>query len=271
MSFFCKICNYSTKLKYNYSRHILSKKHINMIENRNFQEYECKKCKKRYKDRSGLWYHKKKCIGKKKKDTKYKIELEPENESVITMIKQLMDTNERFKNEIIESTKNIKQVINNNNMTINVFLNEHCKDAMNISDFINNIQITEKDIYHSGEVGYIDGIISIFMNKLCDMKYTDRPLHCTDIKRSRFYIKNNDKWERDNDNKIINKTIKKISNKQFDTLCYWVQNNMQNALDNEQIYNQYDKMYSNITHDPTDENHSKILKKLCKLTKFDIK
>ena len=46
------------------------------------------------------------------------------------------------------------------------------------------------------------------------MDVTERPIHCTDIKRETVYIKDQDKWEKDeNDKQKIKKTIRNIENK----------------------------------------------------------
>jgi len=62
----CEKCNYSTKLKQSYDRHLLSKKHIEdkmtVIEETNI--HVCSFCNKRYKYRSGLCNHKRTCTVK---------------------------------------------------------------------------------------------------------------------------------------------------------------------------------------------------------------
>ena len=54
------LCDFTTKHKQNYNRHILTKKHIKNEKNV-CEKYKCEKCGKSYKYLSGLSRHKKKC------------------------------------------------------------------------------------------------------------------------------------------------------------------------------------------------------------------
>ena len=91
---------------------------------------------------------------------------------------------------------------NQNNMTINVFLNEHCKDALNLTDFVQNIKVTLEDLQYTKDNGFVNGVTNIITKQLQDLKPTERPIHCSDKKRLQFYVKDDDKWEKDVDNKI---------------------------------------------------------------------
>lgn len=60
----CQSCYYFTSNKTDYDRHLLTKKHISVINNENNEEEIKKiicKCGKEYKSRQGLFQHKKKC------------------------------------------------------------------------------------------------------------------------------------------------------------------------------------------------------------------
>ena len=65
--FYCEVCDYKTNKKSSYSDHLISTKHSKaIIGNQNLpkfcSEHICDNCNKKYKDNSGLWRHKKKCI-----------------------------------------------------------------------------------------------------------------------------------------------------------------------------------------------------------------
>ena len=52
------------------------------------------------------------------------------------------------------------------------------------------------------------------VKKLNDLDETERPIHCTDKKRETIYIKDEDKWEKDDeDKKKLRKVINKVSYK----------------------------------------------------------
>jgi uncharacterized C2H2 Zn-finger protein len=57
---FCDVCGYTTKRKYDYTKHLHTKKHWNKINNLT-QRFQCDKCNKVYKYRQGLYKHKLKC------------------------------------------------------------------------------------------------------------------------------------------------------------------------------------------------------------------
>ena len=161
--FNCVYCTYNTSRKSQYTRHILTSKHINRIKLNNFSSessennnnnifFTCENCNKKYKACNSLWYHKKKCI---KEDTFLEKEIKEEiqeiqeikEENIITALieenKSLKDfmmiQNQEFKDLIVEVCKN-NQINNTNNtfnnnshnktFNLNVFLNEDCKDAM---------------------------------------------------------------------------------------------------------------------------------------------
>jgi len=113
--------------------------------------------------------------------------------------------------KIVEMSKD-KQVINyqncnNKKMTINVFLNEQCKNAMNLTDFVENVKVSLDDLQYTRVHGYVKGISNIFAKNLQDLDPTERPIHCYDKKRLQFYIKKENKWEKDMNNEELDKNI----------------------------------------------------------------
>ena len=110
----------------------------------------------------------------------------------------------------------------NNNLTVNVYLNEHCKDAMNIKDFVEKVKVSLDDLQYTTDNGFAEGISNIFMKQLNDMKPTERPIHCADAKRCKFYVKDeNNDWKKDAENKKIDKSISEITLKQIKMLKVW--------------------------------------------------
>jgi hypothetical protein len=128
--------------------------------------------------------------------------------------------NQELTNKIVDICKNNQtnnisnSNINSNNKTFNLqlFLNETCKDAMNISDFVDSLQLQLSDLENVGKLGYVEGISSIIVKSLNALDETERPIHCTDKKRETFYIKDENKWEKEDIEKNkIKKVIKKIA------------------------------------------------------------
>ena len=233
-NYVCDFCHYKTCNKKDYNKHLSTLKHKNqqkstkindfIPKNPNCTNYSCNKCGKYYKDRSGLWRHNKKCINLDNS------EIFNENSH---LMKYLFNQNNQLQQQIIELCKNSITNTNNSNNNVNshnktfnlqLFLNETCKNAMNITDFVNSIQLQLTDLEKVGELGYVEGISKIIINNLKSLDITERPVHCSDMKRDVLYIKDNDKWEKEeNENPKIKKAIKSIANKNISLIPEWKQ------------------------------------------------
>jgi len=142
-----------------------------------------------------------------------------DKELIIMLIKQnaeLIDIvkNTSFNNTMINNTNNGVNNSHNKTFNLNVFLNEYCKDAMNIMDFVDSLQLQLSDLENVGKLGYVEGISNIIVKNLKALDVCKRPVHCSDSKREVIYVKDNDKWERENEDKYrIRKAIKYIAHK----------------------------------------------------------
>ena len=252
----CEKCNYNCSIKHNFNLHLLSKKHLrnNNIEEK-IKTYCCINCNKEFSNNSGLWKHKPKCVINEPKNPiqdNYKTTIIEENikvemskhtssEVIMEFIKNsteiqtfLLEQNKELQKTLIELSKN-HSMVNSNNTTNNTttnttnnqfnlhfFLNETCKDAMNITEFVNSLQLTTKDFENTGKVGFIEGITQIFINRLNSVDTTKRPLHCTDAKRETLYIKDDNVWNKEDDNKTkFRKVVNQVANKNLQQLNKW--------------------------------------------------
>ena len=68
---------------------------------------------------------------------------------------------------------------------------------MNITDFVDSIKLELSDLMELGEIGYVASMSKIITKNLNALDETVRPIHCTDTKRETFYIKDEDKWEKE--------------------------------------------------------------------------
>ena len=229
--FFCKKCDYKCSKKYNYDRHILTGKHSRIhfgyildtktskneqIKKDGHDFYKCE-CGKEYKYSQGLSKHKKICCY-----TIYPSKNIETNDKDIIML--LMKENSDLKNMVLDVCQKIQPLhntitthnVNSHNKTfnLNVFLNETCKDAMNITDFVDSLKLQLCDLECVGKLGFINGLSNIIVKNLNSLDETKRPIHCTDAKREVLYVKDEDKWEKENEeNMRLRKVIKKIANK----------------------------------------------------------
>jgi hypothetical protein len=70
-------------------------------------------------------------------------------------------------------------------------------------DFVSSLQIGVSDLEETGRLGFAEGISKIFINGLRQIEVSDRPIHCSDVKRETLYIKDNNEWNKETDNKVI--------------------------------------------------------------------
>lgn len=254
--FMCEICDYYTSKKSSYLNHIDSKRHnFNALETNGnkimplcSKKYSCDTCDKQYAERSGLWKHKKVCseIKKQTMDSSHNNEvvdmLKNENKEIMEMLKQQLNENTEFRKQIVDIMSKQHETIstlaskagggggnitNNNShnktFNLNVFLNETCKDAINMTDFVNSIQVQIQDLENTGKLGYVEGITKIFLQNLNGLNRHCRPIHCSDLKREIIYIKDNNQWTKEDEDKIVlQRAIKEVANKNMKQISDWV-------------------------------------------------
>jgi len=140
---------------------------------------------------------------------------------------RLLEQNEEHHKQIIElaskqgSNTHINSH-NNNHFNLQVFLNETCKDAMNIADFVNSVNLTIDDFETTGKLGFVNGISRIFIKELKKLDTEKLPIHCTDFKRETVYIKNNNTWEKETDEKRrVKWAIDSIAQLNYNQIHQW--------------------------------------------------
>ena len=258
--YICKFCDYYTSRRSQYNRHILTPKHkINslstFVNTKSSAGYMCS-CGKKYKERTGLWKHKKICEFRQE----HQLDLLHTPSSNVTdkdVIMMLIKDNSELKNMLLEQQNMMMKVIENgtNNTTttnnnshnkafnLNFFLNETCKHAMNITDFIDSIKLQLSDLIDMGDAGYVEGISKIIVKNLNALDETERPVHCTDKKRETIYIKDEDKWAKEDDNKTkLKKAIKSVANKNIRLLPQFREKHPDYGNSESPISDKYSKM-----------------------------
>ena len=244
----CEKCNFICRKESEWNRHIITRKHIKsyagvtmdaiVTPNITIPEYVCV-CGKTYKYRQGLYKHKIKCYitqGKElpnnelicstntttntnKDDKELLIKMLLKNQDVMEKLMEIMP-------QIGNTTTNSHNITNNNNQfNIQMFLNDHCKNAMNLTDFIQSLPITSETYDSTIENGLTKTITSMMVNGLNDLDILERPIHCTDASRKTLYVKDSDKWEKDNELLYILKGISHLSLKQRTLISKWKEAN----------------------------------------------
>ena len=250
--FLCEACDFKCCKESDYNRHLATPKHEkftsvykNLLKNATADNALRCECSKTYTTRMGLWKHKQKCtIVKSKNDTAISSDIKDTNNTIIN---------------------NNNTTNNNNNMTnnfnLNVFLNEQCKDALNISEFVDSLKITFEDLLYSKKNGLVEGISNVMIRGLKELDIYKRPIHCTDRKRETMYIKDHEKWEKDETHEIMRNTIEKIADKERTALQIWTEENP-DWIETERKQMEYLTMLRNISEPIEDEakNGRKIIR-----------
>jgi hypothetical protein len=179
------------------------------------------------------------------------------------MIMKLIEQNGKLQEQLVSLSKEkniVNNIVNNtNNFNLNIFLNEKCKDALNISDFIQSLKITLDDLMYTKNKGLVEGITNVMIRGLRKLDVYKRPIHCTDTKRETMYIKDCEKWEKDDNHDKIKNTIVKIANKERNMISAWVDENP-DWFDTEATQLEYLTMVRNVC-EPI-ENDEKCEKKI---------
>jgi len=276
------MCNYSTSNKKDLAKHLSTPKHKNRTfsneKSPKIPKYACSHCQKEYKAKSSLWYHSKKC-GQAETQIKQPENMDPNNQ--LNMITELLKQNQELQKQILDLSKEGKHytnnIINNNhtkNFNLNVFLNETCKDAINLMDFVNSLQLKLIDFETTGRVGYVEGISKIIVNGLKQMDVHKRPIHCTDIKREIMYVKDQDAWEKENDNKSkLSQAVKIVADRNLQQMKEWQVTHpecmVNNSQQNEDFVNIMLAVLGGQSEEEDDKNREKILRNIAKEVVID--
>ena len=317
----CPHCDYFTSNKYDFKKHLSTVKHKFAILATNrqplatnlaifgdlSQEHLCKQtvdtrshvcddCGRRYKDKSGLWKHKKKCIVKPNEtiqscENNMQLIIKPTadmNDDIKfdnnELIKELMRQNQEFKsmlvdqnNKLMDLAKEGKYITNNNttnnNFNLHFFLNEKCKDALNIMDFVKSLQLQLNDLETTGRLGYVEGITKIFIKGLQDLDVCKRPIHCSDLKRETIYVKDQDMWEKDDEKQKMKFAIKHVAHKNVMKIPEWQKENPEYCDAESKVNEEYLKIVSHamggFTEEEDDDNMNKIIRNISKKVVID--
>ena len=288
----CEDCNFVSSKKSDYERHLLTRKHKILTntykKNAENAEYICV-CGKQYKHRQSLHNHRIRCNFEKniensdivqnmEKDEKESetgimekiknVENEVQNSNDYKeMFMEMMKQNHKLQQQMVELIPQVKGNTTNNtmnNFNINLFLNEQCKDALNIMDFVNSLTIELADLERTGTHGFADGISNIFVKAIQNLDITKRPIHCTDLKREVLYVKDNETWDKDSEDKQkIKGAIHTLKQNNIRKIGEWVQENPES----QEMNNPKNDMYMNMLHENTgnqDKSIPKIIKNVAK-------
>jgi len=276
----CDQCDYITRYRNDYKKHCSTRKHLILTSDcqktPRDKKHVCE-CGNEYKHRQSLFNHKKICqICIDNIVPAIQNNNQPNKDN---LIEYLIKENAEFKTLIMELVKKENNTltninsnnVNSNNKTFNLqfFLNEQCKDALNIGEFVDSIKVQLSDLETVGHIGYVEGVSKILIKNLNELDVVKRPIHCSDLKREVLYIKDDDKWSKENDDKlVIKKAIKDVANKNIRQINEWTNLNPDCKQSDSKKNDQYLKIVMNSMSGGSNEeqNHNidKIIKNITK-------
>jgi hypothetical protein len=225
----CEKCSYYTTNKSNFNKHLLTKKHINRVSQ---IEYKCGYCSyvgKRKGDYDKHMLSRKHLCDNTQfvsssnisTHTNVREHTQLDNTSKLTeLVHSLIEENRQLQNKLVEIAKEPK-IINNKTFNIINYLNHDCKDAINMSEFIMKLAVSFEDLEKIESQGYLNGIHDTLITSIHNMEETKRPIHCTDIKRKHFYIKDENVWNKEKSDMKIQEVLRLYNTKQLETLSKW--------------------------------------------------
>jgi hypothetical protein len=269
--FVCDTCDFKCYMKCDWDRHIIRPKHVN------FQKQQCEEtkklkktyicdCGKNFVTNSGLWKHKKICDNL----TDLNEEKLTDKELIMMLVKQNSDLMEVIKNGT-HNTNSHNTNSHNKTFNLQFFLNETCKHAININEFVDSIKVQIKDLEKVGEIGYAEGISNIFISNLQQLDSHTRPIHCSDSKRETLYIKDEEQWSKDDENKsALTKAIKNVANKNIKKINEWQKIHPEYSNPKSKQNDKYMKIVLNSmsgsSQEESNKNYEKIIKNVIKET-----
>ena len=245
--FECIKCNFLCRNKKDYTRHLSTRKHnMEIVGNKKTPiNHICKKCDKKYMTLSGLWKHTKICnINALKELEEVHQSKNYKTNEANEICKHLLPFIKEMIIDIVPVLQPNHNHIETTNFNINMFLNEECKDAMNLTDFIDSIQFSIEDMLRIGNEGQTNGMSNILIDKLNALDIIKRPLHCSDAKKETIYVKDDDKWEKEErNNPKIKNALDSFTNKTIKAMPY-----LENNPD------EYLKTISEVLKEPREDN-----------------
>jgi hypothetical protein len=255
-SMFCNICNYTSKNKSNFNKHLKTKKHMELyniyntkcldsnntynsdnssIKNKRFthtynnkqliedNSYTCK-CGKNYKHRQSLYNHKRNScrLNNINNISQHKTQNIKQND-FIEIINKLIEQNNKTINTVTQLSNKPNTIINqqNNSVSIINFLNTECKNAKNFNDYIRNLEVTNKDLEFIHRNTLMNSIDKCFIKPITNMNHYERPIHCTNQRRHKFMIMHKGIWRHDKNNQILSDSFHEWANKVGHQLVCW--------------------------------------------------
>tara|TARA_A100001015_G_scaffold294076_1_gene371429 strand:- start:715 stop:1509 length:795 start_codon:yes stop_codon:yes gene_type:complete len=229
--------------------------------------FHCR-CGKKYKHRSSLSRHKKVCIDKDNSDMLIKNLLQINNALLSKLAENpiIQNNTQNIQHNEIKNNNINNQI--NNDITFKIYLDKNCGNAISLEKFAQTLKITINDYLTQIHQGSVKGVGDMIVNNLKNLDFENRPIHCTNLQKQKFYVKD-DTWEEQDKIEvakklfpIINKTLLRNVNE------IWNDAYGLNWASNEKVNEEYmDTIIILTQHGTTREEAQRQLKTLSYISK----
>ena len=285
--FYCECCDYRTSRRNNFTKHLLTRKHlkssngntgnksstknmcvevtynngdndnnfVKILPTQSSNKKSSKSSKKVAKGYNCAWCNKyyKSRSGCYKHETKCKGRITEKKLSELEKKVQMLEKNQK------ENTVVTQNNIINNNITIQLFLDENCGNAIPLDSFVKNLQITMDDLIKTNQIGYANGLGQLIVKNLQSLEFAKRPIHCSDPEKFKFYIKDDNEWKKDN-GEIVGKAVETVRKGANSTVVEYVKN--QNEVPEKDMTQIMEIVQSLNKIPPSVKEQNQILKKI---------
>jgi len=267
----CKPCSFSTKDKTKFSVHLTSKKHLSKSNSNTYcsDDDSIKSSVTESSVSSSVLLEEMKNLMKQQniqrendrlafEEQKKLYEKQIEQQQLqIDFLKNMLNlqANTQINTQASINTNVNKIVEQTTPFCRDTFLNETCKYAINLDDFILSITVSYDDYMTVFDyVKQVSNKIIEEVNKLGEKK---RPIHCFDSRRKVFYIKQNNEWNRcDENDQLIKRLIFTIQKKYSDYICVYLERNPNYLKSNKMC----DEHMARVLQIVDEDNKDKILR-----------
>ena len=244
----CDACDYSTTFRGDLRKHFLTTKHLRNVAGTTPKEsvhapppLVCG-CGRTFKYAKNLARHKKGCTSAASTD------METLTDAVKTLVaenrklsEQLRDLVPNASNQIAKRsrkkggdgpvTNNISgdykpqyiTAIKDSQINMQVFLDNHCSQAINLTTFIETLRLNNSDLDDTRERGLAYSLGKVLIRGLKELEMEKRPIHCSNVRKSVMYVKDNDAWGLDKQETQLRSAINILSSKQVTQIKEWEQ------------------------------------------------
>ena len=129
-----------------------------------------------------------------------------------------------------------------------------------MKEFMSRFEVTMQNIILLKDKGLIESVTQAFIDNINKLDINERPIHCTDKKRERLYVKN-DTWQLDEDNTQIKTLLRQMNHRQLQETEQWTDANPDYMTEDE-LQNEFVKLIGNCTTTFYDKE-GKIIRNIC--------